>query len=121
MRRSGAASVIGKMLHKIEIQDRDLTPGRTDHSEEFTTEATTQAEIKTLKRGIEVWDGNNLVGTGSHHFFIRHREGLTSDKWVLFDGRRFQILRVEFVNERRRFQKLLCVERGSAEFAITSQ
>lgn len=121
MRVSKQATFAGALRHKIEIQDRQTVPGVTDHTEKFTTVATTQAAIKTLTRGVEIWDGQNLSGVGSHRITVRHRQGVSVDQWVLFGDRRFRILTIQSVDERQRFQNLLCVERGSKDFAVNTQ
>ena len=112
------AGAVGAMRHKVEIQERRIRGGSTDHEEIFTTEATVQAQIKTLGRGIEVFDDTNTSRTASHAIVMRHRAGLTAENWILFDGRRFDILSIVFVDERKRFQRLLCVERGNEAFQV---
>jgi len=105
---------VGSMRQKIKINVRTLTPP-TDNGVDFgeTLSGTKEvwAAIKT-SRGIEVFDGTNLIGVATHLFYIRALKGQTSESWLEFKGSYYRILDVQDFQEAGRFQVLRCVVRG---------
>lgn len=112
---------IGDLDKEIELQDRDIVPpvfGSPDFDENFTTNATVWAGIKTVD-GKTFFDGVNTETVITHNIFIRFDATVTSETWILFDSRRFDILKVENFEERGEFMLLTCVDRGLANTAAT--
>ena len=48
----------------------------------------------------------------THYVYITYNPDVTSEIWVYFEGRRFDVLRVEDLEERHEFMLLTCVDRG---------
>lgn len=115
----------GDMTFAITIQTRTLKGssfGVGGHTIDFTDDTPVRAAIQTLKPGTTIFDGSN-DRPASHDFFINHIDfpGITAENWVLYDGRRFDILNVEPIDERKRFIRLRCNERGTDANAVNSQ
>lgn len=106
---------IGDLCHKIKLYTRsiiDLTAtSGVDYSESFTNEVSTWANIQTVAP-IEVFDGVNIAGIATHAFYIRYRAGVTSSTWIGYKSKYYNILGVENCQNKDRFLKLLCSERG---------
>jgi len=116
----------GDMTFVISIQDRELKGagfGTTTHTIDFTTVETIRAAIGTLKPGTEIFDGSNVAQTVTHDFFINHIDfpAITAENWILYDGRRFDIVNVERLDERKRYIRLRCNEKGTTANAVNSQ
>lgn len=106
----------GDLMHEIKLYDRDLSrknDGSVDYDLTFINEVFAWSAIDTLAKGLDIFNGANLIGVATHIFYIRHIEGLTAEKWVQFDNRNFDILSVESLDERKDFMALYCNERGS--------
>lgn len=111
---------IGSMRHKIKINVRTLTPPATDgvdFDEVLSGEKEVWAAIET-SRGIEVFDGTNLIGVATHLFYIRALTGQTAEDWVEFKGNYYRILDVQNFQEDDRFQVLRCVLRGGTSSPV---
>ncbi len=105
---------IGSMKHKIKINVRTLTPpsdDSVDFDEVLSSEKEVWSAVET-SRGIEVFDGTNLIGVATHLFYIRALAGQTAESWVEFKGSYYRILDVQNFQEDDRFQVLRCVVRG---------
>lgn len=106
----------GDLMHEIKLYDRSLNTNNTndvDYDLTFNNELFAWAAVDTLSKGQDIFNGANLIGVATHIFYIRHIEGLTSEKWIQFDNRNFDILSVENLDERKEFMALYCNERGS--------
>lgn len=105
---------IGSMRHKIKINVRTLTPP-TDNGVDFSETLSEAKEVRSAletSKGIEVFDGTNLIGVATHLFYIRALTGQTSESWLEFKGSYYRILDVQDFQEAGRFQVLRCVVRG---------
>ena len=110
---------IGSLNKKIIINTRSIANKQgqyIDFTEKFGDPITVSAMIETVS-GITVFDEVNQEHTVSHIFYIRHIENFTSEKWIEYDGRYFNILNVDRLNEENRFLKLMCEERGAKTIA----
>ena len=107
----------GDLNQFINLQQRDIQPGVIDHGQAFTTSWTVRAAVQTLTTNgaLAFFDGVNTSTTPTHLFVIRYVEGVTAEHWIEFDGRRFDILNVEPVDERREFIRIIANERGAAD------
>jgi len=109
----------GDFEHEITLYDRTISTdndGDVDYELTFENGIFAWAAIDTLAKGLDVFDGANLVGVATHIFYIQHIDGLTSEKWIQFDSRNFDILSVENLDERKEFQALYCNERGNNSY-----
>lgn len=112
---------IGDLNKKIQLYTRSITAPRditadddqVDYGETFSNAVTVWAGIET-KSGREIFDGSNLIGVATHFFYIRFRQGLTSESWIKFNGEYYDILRIENWEERNEFMLLYSSVRGDA-------
>lgn len=105
----------GDLDKRITIFVRDITVpvgGSVDYGESFSVPTTVWAMIETLSKGVQIFDGANVVDTASHNIYIRYRPAVTFENYLDYEGRRFRILNTENLNERNRYIKLQCTERG---------
>jgi SPP1 family predicted phage head-tail adaptor len=102
----------GKIRHRVSIQSAttatDEYGGRTE-SWVTVTGGTLWAEIVPL-RGGEFVEARQVQPEVTHVITLRYFSDITPKYSVLFGSRRFQILMVTNVEERRREMNLLCRE-----------
>ena len=99
----------------ITIEGRSITPPASgvDATETFTTENLDIWAMLETGRGTVFFDDTNIEKTITHEFSVVFISGLTAENWVLFEGRRFDILMIEDFDERHEYQLLRCNERGT--------
>lgn len=103
----------------VTLENRTITPpdfGSPDFDEAFSTAATVDALIDT-QRGSTLFDGVATDRPVTHKFCIEYIAGVTAETWVLFGGRRFDVVDVENYEERDFCLILRCAERGIGEAA----
>ncbi len=121
IRRKKRQVCLGDLDKQIQLQDRDITPpvfGSADFDEKFTNTDLVWAAIQTVN-GKTFFDNVGVETNITHIIYIRYDAAVTSETWVLFDLRRFDILDTENLEERDEFLKLTCVDRGLATLAAT--
>jgi SPP1 family predicted phage head-tail adaptor len=99
----------------ITLQNRAITPpvfDGIDFSETFTDAAEVWALINTIS-GKTFFDGVGTEINITHEIYIRYDSTVTSETWIEFNGRRFDILQTEDLEERNEFMRLTCTDRGS--------
>jgi len=116
-KRKSRQICIGDMRDQITLENRAIRPEEIDFAEDFTTVITVFALIETA-RGLETFDGANVVNLITHKMWIRFIPGITEETWVLFDDRRFDIMDVESLEERKEFLLLRCKERGQKDIEV---
>ncbi len=111
---------VGDLRDTIDLLDRNITAptefSSVDYGEEFQTSlpgAGLSAAINTVA-GKTFFDGVSTETPITHMIGIRFIENVTAENWVLFDGRRLDILKVENLDERSLWLELTCVDRGLA-------
>lgn len=107
---------LGDLNTEIILQDRQIAAplfGDVDFDEEFTATATVWANVNTVS-GKTYFDGVETDTNITHHIFIRYDASVTAETWVELGGRRIDILRVEDLDERGEFMKLICTDNGEA-------
>lgn len=112
---------IGDMDEEIVLQDRAIGEplfGSVDFGEDFTTNATVWAAIETVD-GKTFFDGVNTETDITHYFYIRFDASVTAETWILWDSRRFDILKPEVYDGRKEFMRLSCAERGADSIEAT--
>lgn len=105
---------IGSLNSRIIIYDRDITASSTSsvsYTETLSGAVTVWAMVRTIT-GKDIFDGVNVIGTATHEFYIRYRDGITAAKWVEYNSKYYDILSVENLNEENGFLKLNCNIRG---------
>ena len=104
----------------ITLQDRAITPpdeGSTSFDETFTENTPDVPALIITKRGKVLFDGVNTDAAITHKFCIEFIEGVTAETWVLFKGRRFDIVDTENVGEQDYCLVLRCTDKGTGEAA----
>lgn len=110
---------LAKCGKTITLQNRNIAApdaGSTDFDEVFTDVDTVKAILKT-QRGKVLFDGVSTDSNITHKVSIEFLTGVTSETWILFNGRRLDILDVENVGEQDICLSMLCTERGTGEAA----
>lgn len=107
----------GELNRQISLQSRDIAPpiwGDPDFGELFGPGNVVWAKVET-KAGKTFFDSvNQKEEMITHEITIRYDSSVTSETWVLFEGRHLDILAVEDVNERHAVMKLTCVDKGAS-------
>ena len=109
----------GDLRDRITLQDRSIAPEEIDFTENFSNNIEVWAMIATV-RGLESFDGVNVETLVTHNIYIRFLPGVTEETWVLFDDRRFDIVDVENLDERKTFLLLRCKERGQKDIPVNT-
>lgn len=110
---------LAKCGQPITLQNRDIVPpvfGTPDFDENFSGDQTVQAIIST-QRGKTLFDGVATDNPITHKICIEYLPGVTAETWILFKGRRLDILDVENCCEHDEVLILRCTERGTGEAA----
>lgn len=121
IRRKTRKICIGDLNKEIKIQDRAIAEplfNTVDFDETFTDNATVWASVNTVS-GKTFFDGVNSDVNITHEIFIRYDVTVTTESWVELSGRRIDILKVEDLEERNEFMRLICTERGANTFEAT--
>ena len=106
---------LGDMKDQITLQDRDIkgiTDVDVDFTETFTAAATVWSMIETVQ-GTTTFDASNTEIVITHKIYVRFDPTITSETWIELESRKFDIVTVTNLDERKEFQLLLCRERGS--------
>lgn len=114
IRRKKRQVCIGDLDKEVTLQNRDITSplfGTPDFDETFTDIDTVWAGINT-KSGKMFFDGVGTETLVTHEILIRYDAAVTTETWVEFDGRRFDILEVQDLEDRHAFLILMCTDRG---------
>jgi len=102
---------VGRLRHRLILEAVSRSPdGGGGAAESWTTVAQLWGRIRPTG-GAEVFDADGLSGRISHEITLRHRPGVTPAMRLSTGLRRFEIVAVMDVDERRRWLKCLCVER----------
>lgn len=104
----------GDLKEQVVIQLRAIKApqsGSVDFDEDFSNQQTVWAAIET-KSGIEKFDGVNLISTASHFIYIRYTADIDVERWITYNGDRYQILDAENLEERNEFYLLRCSPLG---------
>jgi SPP1 family predicted phage head-tail adaptor len=108
---------VGDLNQRITLQDRDIVPpifGDADFDEDFSADNERWASIQTV-HGKTFFDGVNQRDVNlTHEIFIRYDATVTAETWILYDGRRFDIVAVEDLDEQHTFMRLQCIDKGSS-------
>lgn len=108
---------LAKHGQTITLQNRSIVQplfGGVDFDERFDGDNDVQAIVKTIK-GKTFFDGVNTESVITHELLIEFIDGVTAETWVLFKGRRLDVLNVINCCEEDEILTLVCNERGTAE------
>ena len=119
--------IIGDMRHLITISIRTIQPttlANVDFDETFTVTQNVYAAIET-KKGVNIFDGTNVTEIVDTIFTIRFigglvpfYSGITDEKWIDYEGERFDIKSVESIDNRRIFLRLTANTRGDSTLPV---
>ena len=102
------------MIDEITIQNRAITPSNgADFTETFTDVGVIPAAVNTVS-GKTFFDGVNTETNITHSIGFRFDETVTAESWILFNGNRLDILKLENLDERSVWMRAICVDRGEA-------
>lgn len=105
----------GDLRDPINIQERSITaPGSgVDFTEEFDKDRMIMSAINTVS-GKTFFDGVGTETPITHKVGFRFDSSVTNQSWILLeDGRRFDILSLEDLDERHLWMEATCVDRGN--------
>ena len=104
-------AAIGRLRHRLTLEAASLTSDDGGGAvETWTTVAQLWGRIAPTG-GAEIADADGLGGRITHEITLRHRAGVTPAMRFVFGDRRFEIMAVIDIDERRRWLKCLCTER----------
>lgn len=104
---------LGDLRDRIVIQDRNIKAPQNgvDYSEQFDRGRKRRAMINTV-RGSVFFDDLGQQTVITHDIYFRYDKSLTTQNWILFDGKRFKILELTNLDERRRWLLAECTDKG---------
>ena len=110
---------LAKCGKTITLQNRDIAAplfGASDFDEEFSGDQDVKAIVKTIK-GKTFFDGVSAERLITHEMRLEYVAGVTAETWILFKGRRIDVLAVENCCENDKVLVLTCSGRGVGEAA----
>tara|TARA_R110000803_G_scaffold59603_2_gene118392 strand:- start:354 stop:755 length:402 start_codon:yes stop_codon:yes gene_type:complete len=109
---------VGDLRFKISLYTRSIVAPNmlanqsTEFTEDFTLLGNFWSAIKIVD-GIKLFDNISLdKDSPTHLFYIRYKQGITQENWLNYNNYRYNILKVENMNERNKFLKLYCAVSG---------
>lgn len=118
---------LAKYGQTITLQNRDIVApvfGFANFDESFSGDIDRPAIVKTIK-GKTFFDGVAEERIITHEFMLEYEAGvvddtlITSETWILFKGRRIDVLSVENCCEKDEVLILTCSDVGTGEAAKT--
>lgn len=116
---------LAKYGKTITLQNRDIEPplfGTSDFDETFSGDIDRTAIVRTID-GKTFFDGVSTDRLITHKFSIEFEAGVidddtvTAETWILFKGKRIDVLAVENCCEEDKVLILTCTNRGVGEAA----
>ena len=105
---------ISDLDKRITIYSRSIlapSTGSSDYEENFDVKTKVFAAVIT-KTGKTIFDDSNIERNVTHEIIIRYIDGITVEAWIDINDKRFDLIRVENINEKNRWLKLSCSKRG---------
>lgn len=105
----------GDLNKRVTLYVRNITDpqgGSVDYGETFLTPVVVWAMVDTLTKGLQIFDGTNVIGEATHLFYIRYLPSITFELYLDYNSRRFRIIDVQNIGERDETIVLRCTERG---------
>jgi len=101
---------IGKLRHRITIQDKVTVPdGYGGMTSTWQDVATVWASVEPLK-GKELYEAHQMKAELTHRVRIRYVEGIKPQMRIVFRGRELAIEAIIDAEERHQSLELLCSE-----------
>ncbi|MFN3744473.1 MAG: phage head closure protein [Hyphomicrobiaceae bacterium] len=101
----------GRLRHRLRLEAASRAPdGGGGAAETWTVIAELWGRIQPTG-GTEFFEADGLSGRISHEITLRYRPDVTPAMRLASGSRRFEIMAVIVIDERRRWLKCLCMER----------
>ena len=111
---------LAKCGKDLTLQNRDIQApvfGTPDFDEAFSADQIVKGIVKTI-RGKVFFDGVGVERLITHEIRIAYVAGVTAETWVLFKGRRIDVLAVDNCCENDDVLILTCSDRGVGQAAV---
>lgn len=95
----------GDLRHKIKLQTKTLSGTHfdsIDFIDEFTDVADVWAAIENVS-GEEIFSKINTDEAITHRFYIRYRNDITQENWILYKDERYKIVNITNIAERNKY------------------
>lgn len=104
---------IGRLQHRIKIATyrESMVPNSTNTNKFFSIIYNVWAKIAVANSKV-YFNGVQTDETITHKITIRYQPIITTENWILFDGRFFRIRGVKNIDEKNRWLELACMEIG---------
>lgn len=103
---------IGDLRYLIKLQERALRPPTdVDFREVYTDIADIWASVEIASPKFPFDQINTDEGI-THLFFIRYRNDVDLNNWILYDNKRYKILQIRNVNFENKYLELRCNFKG---------
>ena len=115
IRRPKRSVCIGDMKSRITIHAREAQAPSfqgADLTEKFSLSFDIWASIKSVT-GKTFFAGVNADVAVTHEIYARYNSEITPDNWIEFESKYFDILAIEDYEERHKFTRMICTERGN--------
>ena len=115
-RKKNRTLCVGDLVDRIVLQNRTLVAppfGSADATEKFDGCWKAWSAVNTV-RGKTFFAGVNVEVPVTHEVGLRFDARVSAETWILFQGRRLDVLEVEDLEERHEWMVLTCTERGDA-------
>lgn len=102
----------------IDIQTRStlgVKPGSVNPEQSFVTKHAAVNAIVQTPKGKATFDDVGLDTTVTHKFCIAWLDGITSEDWILFKGKRYDILNDMNCCEKDKVITMFCALTGEGE------
>lgn len=113
----------GDLDRLITLQIRNIEApvfDAVDYSMAFTTINDLWAMVET-KKGTTIFDGTNIERIVDATFYIPFIPDITAESWILFEGIRYDIIRVEDLDLRHDYLALYTTTRGIDTNSVNAQ
>lgn len=111
---------ITSLKTSVVVYDRDIRAPKADgnHSERYSNPRPVKAQVETRGKGVDVFsDISQDYVTVSHLITMRFMQNITSQNWVQFGGKNYDVLKAENIDEESRYLRLYCSLSGSTSKA----
>jgi len=105
---------IGSLKHSCEFSTRNEVFQKDEDigsDEEFTIISTQYVAISTTK-GIDIFDGVNVIGNASHIITSRYLSIIKEIRWLKVNGEYYKVLNVVNSGQQNKFLQFFCSKRG---------
>lgn len=91
--------------------------GITDLTEQFIDLGVLWGKFETDKKGYQSFGGAGISESITHVFTTRYTNVITvtDQEWLLYDGVRYKVDKIENINEEKKFLRLYLIKQGSSE------